>query len=466
MGKWGWLKRAGALCVFSIAAAVISAAQSFNVIVNFNGANGGGPDTMSLAQGLDGDFYGTTNTGGAHGYGTVFKVTPAGELTTLYSFCAQAGCTDGASTYAGLILGTDGNFYGVTTYGGTNGWGTVFKITPGGVLTALHSIEAAEGFYPLGPLVQASDGNFYGTVASGGANDDGGVFQITPQGVLTNLHSFNGTDGSDPSAALVEGADGNLYGTTFSGGSSTACEDGCGTVFRVTPGGTLTTLHSFEFSDGAYPYAKLIQANDGNFYGTTNGGGAPGWGTVFRMTPAGALTTLHTFNLADGGRPYAGLLQALNGNFYGTTRYGGADDVGTAFEMTSGGAFTLLHSLDNADGADPSGGLLQATNGTFYGSAWGGGADGDGTLFSEGAGLGPFVMTVPAAREVGQSVIILGTNLSGATSLRFNAIAATFRVVSDTEITTTVPVGATSGRVQVITPGGTLLSNTLFRVMP
>jgi uncharacterized repeat protein (TIGR03803 family) len=184
------------------------------------------------------------------------------------------------------------------------------------------------------------------------------------------------------------------------------------------------------------------------------------------MTPAGALTTLHTFNLADGGRPYAGLLQALNGNFYGTTRYGGADDVGTAFEMTSGGAFTLLHSLDNADGADPSGGLLQATNGTFYGSAWGGGADGDGTLFSEGAGLGPFVMTVPAAREVGQSVIILGTNLSGATSLRFNAIAATFRVVSDTEITTTVPVGATSGRVQVVTPGGTLLSNALFRVMP
>jgi uncharacterized repeat protein (TIGR03803 family) len=467
MGKPRWWNRACALGMLMAAAAIVAPAQTLTTLVNFNGSNGAGPDTMALVQGLDGNFYGTTNRGGTQDYGTVFRMTPTGAVTTLYSFCVETNCVDGASPYQGLVLGTDGNFYGATPYGGTNGWGTVYRITPEGALTTLHSIEAAEGFYPFAPLVQAADGNFYGTLATGGTNPDGGIFKLTPQGHLTNLHSFVGTDGSDPSAGLLLGADGNLYGTTFSGGSSSACEDGCGTVFRITLGGTLTTLHNFDLTDGAYPYAKLVQGSDGNFYGTTNGGGTGVWGTVFRMTPLGTLTTLHSFDLTDGGSPYAGLVQAVNGNFYGTTRYGGNNDLGTVFEITPVGVFRTLQSFNGGDGEDPSGGLLQATSGIFYGAAWGGGIDGDGIAFSEQVGLGPFVSTLPGSGKVGAGVRILGTNLTGATRVTFNGTAAIFTVKSGTEITTTVPNGATTGPVQVVTPGsGTLSSNVAFRVLP
>jgi uncharacterized repeat protein (TIGR03803 family) len=473
VNKFSWgMKACGTLLVGAGAVIALPArttaihapAQTLTTLVNFNGSNGGGPDTMALVQGTDGNLYGTTNTGGTQGYGTIFRMTPAGALKTLYNFCSQSNCVDGASPYQGLILATDGNFYGATTYGGTNGWGTVFKITPRGKLTTLHSMEAGDGFYPLATLVQASDGNFYGTVSTGGTNPNGGVFKITPQGVLTHLHSFAGIDGSDPSAALIQGADGNLYGTTFAGGTSTACEAGCGTVFKITLGGKRTTLHSFALTDGAYPYAKLVQANDGNFYGTTNGGGTSGWGTVFRITPGGTLTTLHVFDVSDGGRAYAGLVQAAGGKLYGTTRYGGSDDVGVIFEITPTGVFKALQSFTGANGEDPSGGLFQATSGIFYGSAWGGGADGDGTIFSEDAGLGPFVAGLPGSGKVGAPVKILGTNLTGATSVTFNGMAATFTVKSKSEITTTVPTGATTGTVQVVTPGGTLSSNEPFRV--
>jgi uncharacterized repeat protein (TIGR03803 family) len=459
------LLRAGVVIALSAQTTAIHApAQTLKTLVNFNGSNGGGPDTMALVQGTDGDLYGTTNTGGTQGYGTIFRMTPTGALRTLYNFCSQSNCTDGASPYQGLILATDGNFYGATTWGGTNGWGTVFKITSGGKLTILHSMEAADGFYPLAPLVQASDGNFYGTVSTGGTNPNGGVFKITPQGVLTTLHSFGGTDGSDPSDALIQGSDGNLYGTTFAGGTSSACESGCGTVFKITLEEKLTTLHSFDLTNGAYPYAKLVQASDGNFYGTTNGGGTSDWGTVFRITPGGTLTTLHVFDGSDGGRAYAGLVQAAGGKLYGTTRYGGSDDVGIIFEITPAGVFKALQSFSGANGEDPSGGLFQATSGIFYGSAWGGGADGDGTIFSENAGLGPFVAALPRSGEEGGAVTILGTSLTGSTSVTFNGAAATFTVKSKSEITTTVPAGATTGTVQVVTPGGTLSSNVPFTV--
>jgi uncharacterized repeat protein (TIGR03803 family) len=464
MSKLSWWNKSCAVGALFLGGAAALSAQTLTTLVNFNGSNGAGPDTMALVQGTDGNLYGTTNTGGAQDYGTVFRVTPTGTLTTLYSFCAEHDCIDGSSPYEGLTLATDGNFYGTTTYGGANGWGTVFRITSGGALTTLHSIEAAEGFYPLAPLVQASDGNFYGTVSTGGTDPNGGVFKITPEGVLTNLHSFAGTDGSDPSAGLVQGADGNLYGTTFAGGTSNACLVGCGTVFKITLGGKLTTLHSFDLTDGAYPYAKLVQASDGNFYGTTNGGGVSGWGTVFRVTPEGTLTILHSFDLTDGGSPYAGLVQAVGGNLYGTTRYGGSDSLGTVFEITPAGVFKSLQSFAGANGEDPSGGLVQATSGIFYGAAWGGGVHGDGTIFSEEVGFGPFVTTLPGSGKVGGAVKILGTNLTGATSVTFNGTAAAFTVISGSEISTTVPTGATTGKVQVTVPSGILMSNVPFRV--
>jgi uncharacterized repeat protein (TIGR03803 family) len=265
----------------------------YNFCSQSNCADGAIP-FAPVVRGSDGNFYGTTTGGGAntncaYGCGTVFKMTPAGTLTTLYSFCSQPNCTDGAKPFGGLVQGSDGNFYGTTYYGGgsgncVEGCGTVFKVTPSGMLTTLHAFSYRDGQSPTVGLVQASDRNFYGTTTYGGPNNSGTVFKITSNGVLTTLHNFDVVDGYAPWAALVQGNDGNLYGTTTQGGAFyTSCGSlGCGTVFKMTLAGTLTTLHSFDITDGGFPYG-LLQGRDGNLYGTAGGGGAYGYGTVFRV---------------------------------------------------------------------------------------------------------------------------------------------------------------------------------------
>jgi uncharacterized repeat protein (TIGR03803 family) len=292
------LRRIFFLCVVCAAGAIDSPAQTFTTLASFDGADGAYASFGSLVQGFDGNFYGTTYGGGANQAGAVFKVTPSGALTTLYSFCAQAACTDGSSPEAGLVLATNGNFYGSTTAGGASGDGTVFEITPAGTLTTLHSFDGTDGATPFDAPVQATDGNFYATTPGGGAYGQGTVFKMTPSGTLTTLYSFCAQagcpDGSDPEGGLIQGTDGNFYGTTNSGGTSSGCgSDGCGTVFKITPAGTLTTLHSFQDSDGDNPYDALVQATDGNFYGTTHNDGAVGDGTVFRISTSGTLTTLY-----------------------------------------------------------------------------------------------------------------------------------------------------------------------------
>ncbi len=214
-------------------------------------------------------------------------------------------------------------------------------------MTTLYSFGGSDGSGPWAGLIQATDGNFYGTTTQGGAYGDGTVFKITPSGALTTLHSFAGSDGSSPYAGLIQGTDGNFYGTTYYGGAATWCYGyaGCGTIFRITPSGTLTTLHSFDGGDGAWPQAGLLQANDGNFYGTALTGGAttfcygyPGCGTIFKITPSGTLTTLYSFQGSEGAIPIGGLIQASDGKFYGTTE-GGGDTVdcqggcGTIFRL-------------------------------------------------------------------------------------------------------------------------------------
>jgi uncharacterized repeat protein (TIGR03803 family) len=253
------------------------------------------------------------------------------------------GCTDGEYPHASLVQATDGNLYGATYEGGANEFGTVFKITPSGTLTTLYSFcsvvpGCTDGEYPLAGLIQATDGDFYGTTYGGGASGFGTVFKITPSGTLTTLHSFCSvvpgcTDGEYPKAVLLQATDGNFYGTTYKGGTS-----GYGTVFELTPSGTLTTLHSVcsvvpGCTDGEYPQTPggpegLVQATNGNLYGTTVDGGANGYGTVFEITPSGTLTTLYSFcslvpGCTDGEYPYTGLVQATDGDFYGTT-YGGS----------------------------------------------------------------------------------------------------------------------------------------------
>jgi uncharacterized repeat protein (TIGR03803 family) len=435
----------------------------------------------------NGDFYGTTFAGGANGQGgTVYEVTPSGTLTTLYNFCTVAGCADGNAPH-GLVQAANGDFYGTTVAGGANGnWGTVFRITPSGQLTTLHSFctetECTDGYSPSG-LVQATNGDFYGTTDGGGTNQGGTVFKITPSGKLTTLYSFCAqagcTDGYDPNASLVQATNGDLYGTTFLGGAN----GNGGTVFKITLSGTLTTLYSFcaetGCTDGFGPESGFVQAANGDLYGTTAQGGAngdgtlPTGGTVFKVTLGGMLTTLYSFcaetNCADGEDPYGGLVQAINGDLYGTTFSGGSLGAGAIFKIAPRGALTTLHNFCTetgcADGVSPTG-LVEATSGILYGTTAYGGTDNAGTVFRLSAGLGPFVETLPAFGKVGAAIEILGTDLTGATSVTFNGIVATFTVVSATEITTRVPDGATTGTVQVTTPTGTLSSNATFRVQP
>jgi uncharacterized repeat protein (TIGR03803 family) len=461
----GW-KQVFSVSLLCAATAIASPAQTFTTLVNFDGANGALPYFMSLIQGTDGNYYGTTQGGGVFGDGTVFKITPGGTLTTLYSFCAQAGCTDGSYPYAGLVQASNGNFYGTTLEGGTTGYGTVFKITSAGTLTTLHSFDYTDGASPASVLMQASNGDLYGTTRNGGTSGNyGTVFKITLGATLTTLHIFLGYtagDGANPYAGLVQGTNGDLYGTTLAGGTPNA-----GTIFRMTPAGALTPLYAFSpDDDGAYnPYCGLVQAANGDFYGTTFGGGVNGYGIVFKITPGGTLTTLYSFDDTDGASIYAGLVLATDGNFYGTTSAGGTNQDGTVFKITPGGTLTTLHIFDRTDGSNPFGGLMQATNGTFYGTTYAGGTDEfDGTVFSLSVGLGAFVETRPTSGAVGASVIILGSNLTGATSVTFNGTAAAFTVVSASEIRTTVPIGATTGAVKVTRPSGTLQSGVVFRV--
>lgn len=466
-------------CALFAATAITSSAQVFTTLANFGGSNGSNP-FAGLVQGFDGNFYGTTYYGGANNSGTVFKITPAGKLITLYRFCTQSGCTDGAHPSASLVQASNGDFYGTTLAGGANDDGTVFKITLTGTLTTLHSFDGGDGLNPSAGLIQATNGNFYGTTQYGGGTGGGTVFKITPSGTLTTLYSFCAqylcADGWRPYAGLVQATDGNLYGITIYGGGNDGfgyCFDyGCGTVFKITPTGTLTKLYSFcasltDCSDGALPAAGLVQGTDGNFYGTSSAGGATTarGGTVFKITPTGTRTTLYSFcpqsPCTDGYSPL-GLVQATDGNFYGTTYYGGASYYdGTVFKITPTGTLTTLYSFDVSNGAI----LVQATGGAFYGTTTYGGTYNHGTAFTLSVGLGPFVETQPASGKVGAGIKILGTNLSGATSVTFNGTAATFTVVSPSLITTTVPAGATTGEVEVIKPHGTVRSNVPFRVV-
>jgi uncharacterized repeat protein (TIGR03803 family) len=486
------MKRIANIFVLCAASAIALPAQTFTTLVRFDGTDGELPFS-GLVQGADGNLYGTTSgnatvcSGGE--CGTVFKISPRGTLTTLYSFCAQNGCTDGLSPYAGLVLATNGDFYGTTQYGGAYGSGTVFKITPGGALTTLYSFcpqgdgNCTDGQNPsVASLVQAHNGDFYGATQQGGGANSGTIFTITPSGTLTTLYSFCSAigcpDGSSPNG-LIQAADGDFYGTTGFGGVPAPGAAASGTVFKITASGALTTLYTFCCASGSEPLGALVQGVDGNFYGTTTGGGTGAYGTVFEITPTGKLTKLYNFcsqsGCTDGSRPYGQLVHGTDGNFYGTTIAGGANYGGTIFKITPSGALTTLYSFCSslpgcADGYQPTTGLVQATNGNFYGTTFNGGmgygGQGFGTVFRLSVGLGPFVKTLPHSGTVGEVIRILGTDLTGATSVSFNGTPAAFNVVSATEITATVPAGATTGKIRVTTPGGALFSGGPFLVLP
>lgn len=367
----GWVSSAGAVLTLS----TLTNLYSFT-----GGPDGANPN--ALVPGANGLFYGTTQNGGTNGYGTIFQLQLAanGTPTNLYSF---TGAGDGAFPVAGLVPGADGNFYGSASVGGTGGdWGTIFKITPGGTFSSIYSFTGvADGGFPYAELVQGTDGNFYGTTLEGGISKGWGtVFEITPDGLLNSLHSFTGgADGGSPEAALVQGVDGRLYGTTSEGGT------GSGTVFAISTNGALVTLYSFTgVSDGGFPYAGVIQAGDRNLYGTTAYGGQYGNGTIFKITTNGALTTLYSFTGgSDGSSPVAALIQASDGNLYGTTAYGGGayGDDGTVFQITTNGTLTTLGWFNGANGANPQAPLVEGMDDNLYGVAQNGGPSDNGVIF-------------------------------------------------------------------------------------
>jgi uncharacterized repeat protein (TIGR03803 family) len=362
-------------------------AQSFTILHQFAGGTNDGsqPIWMHLIQATDGDFYGTTEFGGVSNVGTVFKITSGGSLTVLYQF-KDGTVNDGEFPEAGLVQGSDGNFYGTTYEGGTNYFGTVFKMTPAGVLTNIHIFQPSathDGRWPFSPLIQGTDGFFYGTTSAGGTPGYGTVFRMDSAGNLTVIHSFtNSPDGSSPYAGVFQGSDGYFYGTTQSGGSN-----GVGTVYKVSSGGAFTPLHQFGSTptDGQNPIGGIVQGYTGDYFGTTYGGGSNGNGTVFRITSAGVLTNLYHFGgpAYDGLNPRASLLQGSDSYLYGTTFLGGTNGAGSLFKIGPTGGLIYLHAFDAfaGDGIYPEDTLVQGYDGNYYGTTYQGGTNGFGVVY-------------------------------------------------------------------------------------
>jgi uncharacterized repeat protein (TIGR03803 family) len=438
--------------------AIHAPAQTFTVLQNFQQSD----PTSALVQGLDGNFYGTM-LGGEIGFeGNVYTLTPSGTYTTIATPCCYS--------YAPVVLASNGYFYGSTQQGGVGGEGSIYRMTAAGAVGTLYSFcvtTCEDSLDPQGPLVQLSNGDLYGTNITT-------IFKITLAGELTTLYNFCNPScgGFTTPSGLVLGSDGNFYGVTNS-------SQNAGTVFKMTPSGTVTTLHTFSGADGSTPVGPLVQATNGYLYGVTLSGGTgvnracgdigTGCGTIFKISTTGAFTILHEFSGSDGASPAAGLVLASDGNLYGTADAGASKtNGGTVFVVSPSGAFATLHDFCSQtgclDGNSPFMPLLQATNGTLYGTTRYGGTQGNGTFFSLSRGLRPFVQTIPAQGNAGTNVIILGNGLTGATEVTFRGVPAAFNVVSDTEMSATVPAGAGTGAVIVTTPSTTIMSKVAFRV--
>ena len=427
-------------------------AQGYTDLYDFPGHSGACcPQHPSLmAEGRDGNLYGITTFGGNNNVGTIFRITPSGSYTQLYSFDTVHGSTP----VGGLLLGLDGNLYGTTEEGGAYGFGNIFRITPAGAFTVMHSFtgdSTKDGGFPVSPLMIGSDGAMYGTTHPGIA------FRITTAGVLTRI----ATTPSESFGPLLL-KNGAYYGTTeFAGATQN------GSIYRIS-GSTSTIVHSFSGPDGQFPIGGLVEGSDGNLYGTTTAGGTENAGVIFKITPAGAYTVLYNFSSKlplTGYQAYAGLIAGNDGNLYGATIWGGASGYGVIFEITTSGAYSVLTSFDAQQGDGAYATPIQHTNGAIFGLTKRGGALSDGTIYGFKTGLPTFAMLTSPVGLVGGSVGIVGTGFATAASVTFNGTPASFHVISNTFMTATVPSGET-GFVQVTTSAGALTSNKIFKVAP
>ncbi len=373
-----------ALVLMSVSATPQSTkASSFTTLYSFHGGTDGGNPLGNLILDSSGNLYGTTQEGGdlscnaGHGCGTVFRVDPTGTETVLYAF---TGGSDGVSPQAGLTRDDAGNLYG-TTYGEDGDGATAFKVAPNGQHTVLYTFPCCS--LPLGGLVLDKSGNLYGTA---GEIDTGMVFKLSPAGKLTVLHSFNGApDGLYPDGGLIMDQAGDLIGTTYEGGAGPRL-DGCGTVFKVTKKGVETILYRFlDYPDGALPEAGVVPGAAGEFYGTTNVGGlqgcnvyddSEGCGTVFKVDSNGREDVLYRFRPAKNEGLPGGVIRDSDGNLYGLTFWG------TAFKLDPHGKETILHRFAGGPGGVfPSGSLVRDPAGNLYGVTYYGGTLGNGSVF-------------------------------------------------------------------------------------
>jgi uncharacterized repeat protein (TIGR03803 family) len=445
------------VCLILAATSALQA-QTYTDLFDFDGTNHGCCSIYPsmLAQGRDGNLYGTTLQGGANNRGAIFKATLGGAVTVLHSF----NLTDGASPQGGLTLAADGNFYGTTSSGGADTAGVIFKITPTGTFTVIHDFtRGADTGFPRNSPVPGSDGQLYGTTVVGSSSI---VYKCTTAGVVTPVANI----GLEVDGPLTLGADGKFYGVSIVGGTSNR-----GTAFSVTTAGVIKTLFSFADATGSLPYGPILQSADGNFYGTTSTGGTLGGGVVYKLTPAGVYTVLHSFNSTDrsqGFDPTTGVVQGSDGFLYGVTSGGGAHLEGTMFKVkTDSTGYADIFDFTGADGSVPYSQPLLHTNGKIYGQTNSGGAHNDGVIYSLAAGLKPFIQPVPLKQgRVGGNVGILGQNLSTATAVLFGAGTGTFTVTGSTFMNAKPGTGSTTGVITVKEPSGNLLSPLKFKIVP
>ena len=372
----------GAALSFAICTANAGGSHGFKSLYAFKGGSDGASPYAPLFCGTDGNFYGTTNAGGAADAGTVFRMTPKGVESVLYAFADNPdGSGPGASS---VVADAEGNLYGTTQVGGTFGNGTIYRVAPGGGETVLYSFsDGDDGGYPNGTLVIDGTGNLYGTASGGGTHNDGAAFEYSAGGSYSVLHDFaGGSDGIGPEGPLLRDGSGNLFGTTSYGGSNSQ-----GIVYEIAANGQESVLYAFTGgNDGGHPNGGVIEDSAGNFYGTATNDGVNGLGTVFELAPGGTLKVLHAFaGETDGAFPYGALVQNESGNLYGTTDQGGVEhQAGTVYRVTLKGRETLFHTFELSDGDNPTDGLMAVEeSGKFvlYGTTVSGGASNGGTVF-------------------------------------------------------------------------------------
>jgi uncharacterized repeat protein (TIGR03803 family) len=472
-GKAAMLLTMLAVVVIFAGATVPASAQTPTVLHSFlNGGTDACLPEGNIVQGRDGNMYGIGDSCGTGGGGAVYKISPTGTESVVFSFAPIAW----GSCFSGLTLGSDGNFYGTcfTTPGGN---GSIFQLTPAGVFTDKHDFTNTNGdTEPVYGPIQATDGNFYG-VTGDYPFTCGNIYKLTAAGVYTSLHTFSGSD-CGPASSLFQASDGNLYGTL---NTCSINATGLGCVYGISTAGVFKEIFGFPTSGGYRPCTGVIQGKDGKLYGATNQGAANGIGNIYKLTTAGVETDFHDFNNttdAECGnnvaRTNVNLLQVTDGNFYGVNGLGGPSGTGSIYKLTSAGVFTaFLFPNPAVDGNFPASTLLQNTNGTVYGTTPSGGPTScnpcQGVFFSVATGDTAFVNLEPTQRAelVGAHVGMFGQGFSSASVVKFGGVASTSVTRSGTTyLTAVVPVGAHTGAVTVTTGSTTLTSPQPFKVKP